>query len=87
MEDELEPHDTKAVDVKEEVSSAPEDSSPQQEKSSNNGQFKSVAADIMRAESDGCGFMELCRIVCSLCSLHVSFSQLKSQMWVLAPPV
>ncbi len=39
---EEEPHDTEAVDAKEEVSSAPEDSSPQQEKSSSNGQFKSI---------------------------------------------
>ncbi len=39
---EEEPHDTEAVDAKEEVCSAPEYSSPQQEKSSNNGQFKSI---------------------------------------------
>ncbi len=39
MGDEPEPHDTKAVDAKEE---APEQSSPQQDKSSSNGQFKSI---------------------------------------------
>lgn len=38
MEEELEPRDTKAVDAKDE---APEESSPQQDTSSSNGQFKS----------------------------------------------
>lgn len=42
MEEEPEAHDTKAVDAKEEVSSAPEHSSPQREISSSNGQFKSI---------------------------------------------